>query len=88
MSLTSSSTVQDALDQWNDNLIWEGDSSKAQLALEAGRFLLANRPVSHSHQGTTINFSTIEGTISKIEASLRSSSSTRAIFTRARAKQT
>lgn len=88
MSLTSSSTIQEALNQWNDNLLWEGSASKTALALEAGRFILANRPLVHTHLGTTINFISIEKTVEKIEkyyATVRTSN--RAVFTRARAKQ-
>ena len=44
MSLTSSSTIEDAMNQYNDNLSWEGDITKAANALEAVRYILANRP--------------------------------------------
>lgn len=44
MSLTSKSTIKNALDQYNDNLSWEGSISKARDALEAVRYILANRP--------------------------------------------
>jgi len=44
MSLTSSSTRVNALAQYNDNLGWEGNPTKAALALEAIRWLLVNRP--------------------------------------------
>ena len=86
LSLTSSSTLQDALDQWNDNLVWEGNATKTELALEAGRYILANRPATHSHQGTSINFESIAETVKKIEASYRNLSTAYSQFTRARAK--
>lgn len=44
MSLSSSSTIHDAIDQFNDNLSWEGSPTKAKLALEAVRWILMNRP--------------------------------------------
>ena len=44
MSLTSSSTITEAKAQYYDNLVWEGDSSKAINMLEAIRFLLLAEP--------------------------------------------
>jgi len=43
MSLTSSSTYSDAVGQYNDNLLWDGSVTKAKNALEAIRWILANR---------------------------------------------
>lgn len=43
MALTSASTQADALAQYNDNLLWEGDLTKAQNLLEAVRWLIGNR---------------------------------------------
>ena len=43
MALTSSSTIANAEDQYLDNLLWDGDSDKAQNCLEAIRFLLVKR---------------------------------------------
>ena len=44
MALTSASTYQNAVDQLNDNLLWDGDAAKAANFVEAGRWLLAQRP--------------------------------------------
>lgn len=43
MALTSSSTLTDALAQYNDNLRWRGDLTKAKNLHEAVLWLLANR---------------------------------------------
>ena len=42
-ALTSDSTYVDAIGQYNDNLLWEGSVTKAKAALEAVRWILANR---------------------------------------------
>lgn len=42
-SLSSSSTYADAIGQYNDNLLWDGDVTKAKAALEAIRWIIANR---------------------------------------------
>lgn len=55
MALTSKSTINEALDQFNENLVWEGNGTKANLALEAVRFLLINRAQSYSIQGRSIS---------------------------------
>ncbi len=49
MALTSSSTYTDALNQYKDNLSWEGDIAKAKAFREAIRFLLLDRPIKSSH---------------------------------------
>lgn len=88
MALSSNSNIQNALDQWNDNLLWEGNPTKAGLALEAGRYILVNRPAVHTHLGTTINFSSIESTVAKIEKYYSTiKTGNKATFVRARAKQ-
>jgi len=61
VALTSSSTIADAYAQWQDNLVWEGDTTKAQNALEAVRFLLACRPKQiASETGVNINFESLQ----------------------------
>jgi len=61
MALTSTSTVADALAQYNNNLNWEADATTAQNALEAVRFLLANRPAAlASGLGQNINYTQLE----------------------------
>jgi hypothetical protein len=56
MSLTSSSTIDDALNQYNNNLLWEGDITKAQNALEAVRYILANRPKWIASGGRSVTY--------------------------------
>lgn len=48
MSLDSSSTLQNAVDQYLDNLAWDNNVAKARLALEAIRFIEATRPIALS----------------------------------------
>lgn len=68
MALTSSSTLQDALDQYNDNLAWDGDSAKAAAALEAVRFILINRPRIIATNNRTVNFDALTDEKQKLEA--------------------
>ena len=56
MALTSSSTQANALAQYNNNLDWEGDITKATDALEAVRWLLVNRPATLSKNDRTVNY--------------------------------
>lgn len=60
MALSSSSTLSDALAQYDDNLSWEGDAAKAVLFLAAIRWLLVHRPQSNSIQGRTVNYNALE----------------------------
>ena len=60
MALTSTSTLSDALAQYNDNLSWDGDATKATAALEAIRWLLINRPQGTSRNGRTVNYAALE----------------------------
>ena len=69
MALTSTSTVADALAQYNNNLNWEADATTAQNALEAVRFLLANRPAAlASGLGQSINYAALEKTHEQLQA--------------------
>jgi len=56
MALTSDSTLQDALDQYNDNLDWHGSPTRARLALEAVRYLIVNRPQSTPSISGSLNY--------------------------------
>jgi hypothetical protein len=86
MSLTSSSTLTDAINQYNDNLSWEGDTTKAQNALEAVRYILANRPLRISSGIRNINFSELATEKDKLERFVARTGSNvnRAPFTRGR----
>lgn len=44
MALSSTSSLQNAVDQYLDNLSWDGDVTKARAALEAIRYIEACRP--------------------------------------------
>ena len=84
MSLTSSSTAADALDQYNDNLLWDGDSTKASNALEAIRWLLVNRPKLSELNGDSVDFESLLQEKERLEAyvTLTARRSSRARFTR------
>ena len=89
MALTSSSTLSDALAQYNDNLSWEGSASKAVLALEAVRWLLANRAQGFSIEGRSLNYASLEKEKDQLETFVANNSTTstaaRSTFTRGRA---
>jgi hypothetical protein len=81
MSLTSSSTLKNALDQYNDNLSWDGNSAKAILALEAVRFILVNRPVrADDGLGRSVNYNLLEQEKKRLEEYVRNSSVNRNPF--------
>ena len=86
MSLTSSSTLTEALNQYNDNLLWEGDITKAQNALEAVRYILANRPNRVTSAVRSINFAELAMEKEKLETFVARSGSSvnRSLFTRGR----
>ena len=87
MALTSSSTITDALNQYNNNLSWEGNVTKATDALEAVRFILANRPRVIATQNRNINYESLQLEKERLMAfvSKFSSNVNRSSFTRARA---
>jgi len=68
MALDSTSTLDDALAQYNDNLSWDGDSTKAALALAAVRWILANRPRIIATNDRHINFDSLAAEKEKLEA--------------------
>jgi len=70
MSLTSSSKLSDAKDQYNDNLLWEGDSTKARNCLEAIRFIIANRPSRMASDIESMDFESLKDQAQKIEGYL------------------
>lgn len=84
MSLTSASTLDDALGQYNDNLSWDGDITKAAAALEAVRWLLINRPRLIATNDRNINFESLYSERDKLEAFVNNFSSNvnRSSFTR------
>ena len=86
MSLTSASTIADALNQYNNNLSWEGDITRAANALEAVRYILANRPKMIASEERNVNYDSLAQEKEKLEAYVARSSSAvgRAGFTRGR----
>ena len=86
MALTSSSTRADAIDQYNDNLNWEGDSAKSALALEAVRYLLINRPQNISESNRSLSYESLLDEKRRLEeyVTLHASSVNRAPFTQGR----
>lgn len=86
MALTSSSTVADALAQYNNNLSWEGDVTKAADALEAVRYLLVNRPKMIASNNRNIDFESLAAEKQQLEQYVgrAGSSVNRCSFTRGR----
>ncbi len=87
MTLTSSSTLQDALDQYADNLSWEGSPAKAVLALEAVRYILLNRAEATATNGRSANYASLEAEKARLESYVATSggSVNRVTFTQMRA---
>ena len=83
MALSSSSTLTDALAQYNDNLAWEGDITKAQNALEAVRWLLVNRANASTVAGRQISFTDLAEEKRRLEQFVMAAAATnRSSFTR------
>ena len=85
MALTSSSTITDVLAQYNDNLSWTGNPTKAAAALEAIRWLIVNRGRSVYDGASRIDFQSLLDERDTLEAYVNTASSTRrSPFTRAK----
>lgn len=86
MALSSASTLDDALAQYNDNLSWQGDATKAAAALEAVRFLLVNRPTRIASNNRNVDFESLAEEKRKLEKYLAHASPavSRSSFTRGR----
>ena len=74
MALTSSSTLTQAIAQYNDNLLWEGDLTKARNALEAIRFLLVKRPTRMTSDAEVLDFESLKDQAKNIETYLNMNS--------------
>ena len=71
MALTSSSTLDDALNQYKDNLSWDGNLAKARAALEAIRYIEMCRPqILARPDGGSLNFNLIGNQAKRLEAYL------------------
>lgn len=86
MALDSTSTLDDALAQYNDNLSWDGNAARAALALAAVRWILVNRPRIIATNDRNINFDSLAAEKEKLEAFVAGSSATvsRTNFTQGR----
>jgi len=86
MSLTSASTITEAIGQYNDNLLWEGDATKSRNCLEAIRFILANRAARMASDSESFDFESLKDQAQKIETYLAGSTTTvaRTSFTQGR----
>jgi hypothetical protein len=91
MALTSSSTIADALAQYNDNLSWYGSPTKAAAALQAVRFLLVNRAMTLADgDGQSVNYASLEQEKTALEKYVKQSTttgSTRQSFTMGRVRE-
>ena len=89
MALDSTSTLDNALAQYNDNLSWEGNATKAVAALEAVRWLLVNRPQSGAGGDKRMDFASLEKEKARLEAFVSAAGTTatsqRASFVRGKA---
>ena len=64
MALTS---ITAALAQYNTNALWHESAVKANLALEAVRYLIVNRAQSSGHAGTNLNDEILQDEAKRIE---------------------
>lgn len=83
MALTSASTIDDALNQYNSNAGWDGDITKARLALEAVRFLLVNRPIETAAAEHRIQYAALEAERAALERFVGANRTDRASYVRA-----
>lgn len=86
MALDSTSTLDDALGQYNNNLDWDGDATKAANALAAVRWIIANRPRIIATNNRTINFDALADEKKRLEefVSLHGTTVNRCSFVRGR----
>ena len=86
MALDSTSTLEDALADYNDNLSWEGDITKATAALAAIRWIFLNRPQIIATNNRSINFESLGAEKRRLEdfVAVSGSNVNRSSFTRGR----
>jgi hypothetical protein len=90
MSITSTSTLSDVLAEYNNSLVWEGDTTLARANLAAVRWLLVNRPSNTDVKGQAFAFdsATLQQQEKQLVAFITSASSPsnmkQTMFTRAR----
>ena len=87
MAITSSSTLSDVLDQYNNNLIWEDSTTTATNALEAIRWLMINRAKIQETTEHKLDFEAMQVQADQIKAYLDvRRSTTRSSFVAGKAK--
>ena len=60
-------SIAAALAQYNANALWHESTVKANLALEAVRYLIVNRAQSSGHAGTNLNYEMLQDEAKRIE---------------------
>ena len=73
-------SVSEAYTQLDANLLWEGDATKAQNFVEAGRYLLFHRAQIMSQSGSHLNFFAIQEELNKAQAFITRSTDTRRLI--------
>jgi hypothetical protein len=86
LALTSSSTYADAIAQYDNNLAWDGDITKARLALEAIRWLLVHRPSATTREGHSLNYANLDAERKALSEFCAARGTEQAGFVRARAR--
>ena len=66
----SLSTISGAIEQYNENCLWEDDQTKARACLESIRYLLINRPRQFDDQSKVMTFSSLAEEKKRIETFL------------------
>ena len=88
MALTSTSSLADAIAQYKDNLLWDGDVTKSRAALEAIRFIRMTRPSIMAKGDFSVTQDQLAGEQQQIErflAAFDTANQPQCSFTRARA---
>lgn len=67
MALTSDSSLEDALNQYKDNLRWWESSATAANCLEAVLYLLACKPQAIAAADQSVTFTSLEALRTKLE---------------------
>ena len=77
MALTSSSSLEDALDQYKDNLAYWETADKASALLEAIMYLLACKPELIAAADQSVRFASLEQLRATLEPIVSATASTR-----------
>jgi len=77
MALTSASTLDDALNQYKDNLRWWESAPTAAAMLEAVLYLLACKPETIAAADQSVSFTSLEALRTKLEPIVAGTAATR-----------